>query len=294
MALSADIEAIAETLLKQDCPVVLCLPGLKAPLPSIPGREPWGEVAALVKPDQVDTIPYFIDKYGRVNIGVFVGSEKRSPLLVVDMDGADGIERALTLGVNFTSTVWVSQTGKSRPEDPRYHVYYLRPDSMELPRVIRALGDPLDLLVNGYAVIPPSNTSLHSKAGGVYRWIPGHSPFEIPIADLDHPPRRLIECWVANSNSSERRDSGTNHRGDGPGWLPLVFEAICDYLENRGHRLHHTRSGAVSTTCPLHDDRSPSFSMHSVYGWKCFAGCGQGRLTLLAANLGIRIGGAER
>jgi hypothetical protein len=35
--------------------------------------------------------------------------------------------------------------------------------------------------------------------------------------------------------------------------------------------------------CPFHDDRHPSFSFNvDEDRWKCFAGCGGGRLSLLA------------
>ena len=40
--------------------------------------------------------------------------------------------------------------------------------------------------------------------------------------------------------------------------------------------------------CPFHDDRSPSFSFNvELDRWKCFAGCGGGRLSL-AARYGPR------
>ena len=48
-----------------------------------------------------------------------------------------------------------------------------------------------------------------------------------------------------------------------------------------GSRLHSIGDGGLSGNCPLHDDRNPSFSIHPVRGWKCFTGCGEGKLTEL-------------
>lgn len=79
--------------------------------------------------------------------------------------------------------------------------------------------------------------------------------------------------------------------GTARGWLDLVFAAICQHLEAAGHQLHPARDGGVGTKCPFHDDHNPSLSLHPERGWKCFAGCGQGRLTALAARLGIRVTG---
>jgi hypothetical protein len=82
--------------------------------------------------------------------------------------------------------------------------------------------------------------------------------------------------------------------GNAPSWLALVYNAICQHLEASGHPLRPGRDGSVSTTCPMHhhDSGSPSndsLTLHPTRGWKCWGGCGQGRLTLLAARLGIRL-----
>jgi len=73
-----------------------------------------------------------------------------------------------------------------------------------------------------------------------------------------------------------------------PAWLQLVYGAIVDYLNAHGLRWRPNRDGILAQ-CPFHDDREPSLSLHPVRGWKCFAGCGHGRLTLLAARLGVRV-----
>ena len=88
------------------------------------------------------------------------------------------------------------------------------------------------------------------------------------------------------------RETGPDHRvGDGsaPGWLQVVYECIVDALEAKGHRFGRSGTGNLLTTCPLHDDHEPSLSLHPQRGWKCWAGCGKGRLTELASLLGISI-----
>lgn len=60
-------------------------------------------------------------------------------------------------------------------------------------------------------------------------------------------------------------------------WLP-VFEALGVTLRGRGPWL--------SGKCPLHEDRSPSLSVHRESGWwRCWSGCGSGSVYDLAMRL---------
>ena len=78
--------------------------------------------------------------------------------------------------------------------------------------------------------------------------------------------------------------------GGGPSWLGLVYRRIVEYLSERGYLAHSSADGSVTARCPMHEDKNPSLSIHPVRGWKCFAGCGEGRLTALAfkLNIGVR------
>ena len=41
-------------------------------------------------------------------------------------------------------------------------------------------------------------------------------------------------------------------------------------------------NGWAIALCPMHEDRRPSFSFNEeLDGWRCFAGCGAGKLSLL-------------
>ena len=79
-------------------------------------------------------------------------------------------------------------------------------------------------------------------------------------------------------------------KGVGPSWLNLVYRRIVEYLSERGYLAHSSADGSVTARCPMHEDKNPSLSIHPVRGWKCFAGCGEGRLTALAfkLNIGVR------
>ena len=49
--------------------------------------------------------------------------------------------------------------------------------------------------MNGYAVVAPSNTSREPQGGGPYQWVKGHSPFDLTLVDLPHPPEPLVQWW---------------------------------------------------------------------------------------------------
>ena len=78
--------------------------------------------------------------------------------------------------------------------------------------------------------------------------------------------------------------------GVGPSWLGLVYRRVVEHLSERGYLAHSSADGSVTARCPMHEDKNPSLSIHPVRGWKCFAGCGEGRLTALAfkLNIGVR------
>ncbi|MQF70457.1 hypothetical protein FIL92_00525 [SAR202 cluster bacterium AD-812-D07_MRT_10900m] len=102
--------------------------------------------------------------------------------------------------------------------------------------------------------------------------------------------RDQLEAAFPNEDPAPIRRRRTYDRDRlAPPWLPIVFDAIVDYLEANGFAPRLRASGSVQARCPLHDDRRPSLSLHIVRGWMCHAGCGQGRLTRLANKLGVRV-----
>src|SRR5438445_13694799 len=57
-------------------------------------------------------------------------------------------------------------------------------------------------------------------------------------------------------------------------------------LETLGIDIRRERGSEISCRCPLHDDRSPSFSINIDTGlWICYAGCGSGNLAQLVQRI---------
>lgn len=154
------------------------------------------------------------------------------------------------------------------------------------------------------AVIESLNRSIAQAHGGdaqatdrarVLR-LPGSRNHKYPdrpvvtFAEWSPHVRYSIEELLATYPSIEplydRPSSVSN--ADAPSWLPLVFQAIADYLERNGFR-PVVRDDSLVSLCPLHDDNNPSLSVHSQRGWYCHAGCGSGRITRLANLLGVRV-----
>jgi len=119
----------------------------------------------------------------------------------------------------------------------------------------------------------------------------------------DSPMSRLVMCqtdrrftleelergFPVQSTAPLVRPSSIVQCNIAPSWLTLVFDAIVDYLVRGGYFPRSAWGDGVMARCPLHDDHNPSLSLHPVRGWKCFGGCGAGRLTLLAARLGVQV-----
>ena len=108
--------------------------------------------------------------------------------------------------------------------------------------------------------------------------------------DRQHQLDDLEGIFKAPSAKSVSKPSVKSFNAGGPSWLGLVYRRIVEYLSERGYLAHSSADGSVTARCPMHEDKNPSLSIHPVRGWKCFAGCGEGRLTALAfkLNIGVR------
>ena len=118
------------------------------------------------------------------NLAMLCGRGKGSPVLVVDIDGPSGVDKARALGVNSAADCWVQRTGNGG-----WHIVFYADPELELHRRIKPQGVALDLVVDGYALVAPSITK------GPYCWQSGHSPSDIPLADLASPPAPLLTWW---------------------------------------------------------------------------------------------------
>ena len=177
----------------------------------------------------------------------------------------------------------------------RWHFFLRTPDRLEGQLNLRDAAGKLVAEVKGRGYALRSwPTRPEGKPGGYSPVYVADDPATAPpslmarqVADAtaDYLTRVLGRAVHVEGGNCPRLRS--RHTASLPGWVSLVYQAICDCLEAAGHRLRPSSNGGLFTTCPLHDDHNPSLSIHPSRGWKCFGGCGEGRLTLLAARLGI-------
>lgn len=168
--------AAGELLTSYGVPVLPIRPRGKAPIPH-PSTGSW-----WVVDDPDDVGPVFqqvVAAHGDANLALVAGRGKGSPVLVVDIDGPSGLDQVRKLGLSSGTDCWAQRTGGGIG----WQITYFHEDGLELRRRVKAQGVALDLIVDGYALVPPSLTK------GPYRWEPGHSPSDIPLAELASPPR---------------------------------------------------------------------------------------------------------
>ncbi len=130
------------------------------PLGKIP-LVPWGDEATF----NPDTVRGWWQRHPEANIGVACGP---SGLVVVDVDGPEGVQSLARLGRDLPSTL-TAQTGRG------HHYYYKAPTwplgntAGRLPGIEGALRG-VDLRADGgYIITPPS---IH-PSGRRYRWLSG-------------------------------------------------------------------------------------------------------------------------
>ena len=176
----------ATELVQARIPVVLLRHGRKIPVGGSGGT--WDVVT---EPEEVPNAIERASRRGVPNLGGVLAPKCDSRLVVVDQDGEEAGEKLRELGVSSRDGVWIVRTGRGN-----YHVYYYWPRNVPPPRrVTRAGGLPVDLLSDGYGVLPRSSTYLEPKGGGPYCWIRGHSPGDIPLSELAPTPDALLEWW---------------------------------------------------------------------------------------------------
>jgi hypothetical protein len=183
-----DTHHIARALVESAIPVLRCVPGLKTPRKDTEGT--WD---TCNDPDQLEGWLHPGD-----NLAILLGQQKNSPVIAVGLDVYKDpkiVDFAKELGITSKAAVWAQRTGRGG-----YTVIYYAPD-VALKRNTREEGSAIDLLVNGYTLIPPSNTSREPNGGGPYSWSPGHSPLDIPLAQLAEPPKDLIVWWQSVNTS---------------------------------------------------------------------------------------------
>lgn len=187
-----EVTRTAEVLTDNFCPVVLLRPDSKIPLSITEDIHPFGRIAHITHAETAGvTVQMWAEHLGAVpGLGVFLGGDKGSPVVAVDLDSEDAITIAKSLGVTSTGRTWVQKTATSG----RYHGFYSNP-GVDLKRKVGAASG-LDLLSNGYACVAPTIAKGHDGVLRQYEWVIGHSPWDIPIADLEPLPEALKDWWL--------------------------------------------------------------------------------------------------
>ena len=120
-------------------PIVFLQHNQKIPLVHDTFKEPWGKVMATDDPSEV---PILLEeatakKRHTPNIGMYVGAEKNSWLLSIDIDGEEGWPKLRELGVNERLNAWIYSTASNNTQ-----IICAMPQNVELKRMTRADNYP--------------------------------------------------------------------------------------------------------------------------------------------------------
>jgi len=175
----------ARELTSQLIPVIVLQARRKAPK-----SRPDGEPGQFIITDPGDVEAAFMEP---ANIGILLGPEKESPVISVGLDvykDKSVIDMVRELGVTSEASIWIERSGRGG-----FNNIYADP-GVSLKRDTTQEAGALDLLTRGYVLVPPSDTSGEPQGGGPYTWITGHSPWDIPLTDLEQPPAALLDWWM--------------------------------------------------------------------------------------------------
>jgi len=175
----------AQELTSQLIPVIVLQNRRKAPK-----ARPDGETGQWIITDPEDAEEAFKDP---ANIGILLGPEKDSPVISVGLDlykDRTVADRVKELGVTSEASIWIERSGRGG-----INIIYTDP-GVPLQRDTTQQGAALDLMTRGYVLVTPSDTSGEPQGGGPYTWIAGHSPWNIPLTDLEQPPAALLDWWM--------------------------------------------------------------------------------------------------
>jgi hypothetical protein len=196
---------VARSLLADTVPLLKCVPGRKKP------QSKDGTWDIISNPDNLDEWLHLGD-----NLAMLLGWGKGSPVIAVGLDvykNAKIIDFAKEIGVTTKANVWAQRTGRGG-----YTVMYFH-NGPDLKRDCIEQGSAIDLLTNGYTLISPSDTSLEPQGGGAYHWLPEHSPLDIPLAELDEPPKDLLLWWQSLASPKLPRTPQDSEQNNTPAWL---------------------------------------------------------------------------
>jgi hypothetical protein len=144
-----------------------------------------------------DEIDKWASKFPKMNIAVITG--RTSGVVIIDIDTQEGKEHLKRYVPNDIVTPMCSTPSLG------LHLYFKVP-TVPITNSVRFLPGVDVRAERGYAIIPPSM----GRSGVSYEWLPGMSPFDVPVADMPGP---LLELLIPR------------------------MEVTPDGLFNRGHRM---------------------------------------------------------
>ena len=187
-------------------PVRPLKPGKKAPWPDASGA---AQTYAAWRGEEAQT---WFRQHPEANMGACLSPIDASPIVVVDVDLSDVPTnehqrvwaRLAAVDVVRCPTTWIQRTGRGNFQ----FFYFLSAFEQPPLRHTNADGLHIDLLSNGYVVVPPSNTNLEppkhpgAKGGGPYQWVRGYDPWTVPLSDLTAAPPKLLAWWQSLTATS--------------------------------------------------------------------------------------------
>ena len=210
------------------------------------------------------------------NLNIMIhGAE--SGLVQVDPDSPEAMTWAIEHGLD-NKNAWVIESARGRK------TLYRVPPNQELPKTHTSGTHEFPDFINELCLAPPS---IH-PSGLRLEFTKGFSPMDTPYSELAVLPQSLLFAWIELKPIRPPRQYSSNPPLQG---LQAIFDAIVEKMEPV-QWFRFKPDGGIFGRCPFPEnhtngDRKPSFGMHPEKGWKCFSGCGEGKIAELAIRLGI-------
>jgi len=146
------------------------------------GKHPIANNWTATGTDDPNTIRKLWQETPYANVGVPMG--QINGIFALDVDGPEGIQTLQEWIAEYGElpATWQVQTGGGGIQ-----LWYKIPEGMQIPNSVKKIGVNIDIRGDGGQSVAPG--SLH-KSGKRYRWAPGRSPEDIPLAE---PPEWLID-----------------------------------------------------------------------------------------------------
>jgi len=209
---------VGKACLENIIPVILLRKGTNQPVVEGPINPETGRPSVIIY-DDADIFEAALKAHPGANVAQRLYPE--SHLLLVDHDSKTNMPDELKTIVLPEHRTWRTSTPHG------FHVFYYYSGNESLKRVQKPYGLPFDLLCNGYAPLPPS-----TRTDGSYKWIPGHSIYDISVGALEEAPAALIEFWLKAMEYKPKSTPATTPDGDRTSAFTLLESLIPEHQRN--------------------------------------------------------------